>query len=606
MTSLPSSMKASTYLLGVVAMLASAAARPIGAQPHASSTPDSVVRESHLFGNFGRAASGIVSVGPDAEGRVFLMDYQRGVRQWLRATGDTLRGADGVRYSLRGGDTLVARDDRGTMAWSAARVAMLTEPLTVDNGAVRLEGTLWRPAGPGPFPAVVLVQGAGEETRLAMRQFPYFLLSRGYAVVSYDKRGSGASTGDWHPWEAGIDALAGDALAIVGALRARADIIPSKVGLLGISNGAWVIERAAARSPSVSFLVPISGGGVRIADSERYRLDRAASAAGLPAADHAALGRFLTDVYSPALLAADTSVAGRALVARIRAARGTRWFALTPLTPFADAPASVILDVGGRAWRRELSYAPDSDLARVHVPVLAISGSADQDVPARRNLAGIRRALHRVGNGRPTTLLLPGASHALLLPRHGAASDAFAPAFFPTLGRWLDAYRGGAEHAPVLLPAPPLTVQGQSGEGAPHGRGAALRDIIGTWQSDTVNGTSARSACAASPDGDSVICDQVITSPGAVLHAMSFFVPDTAGAFVFYNLPAPGATMRPVRLAVAGHVWTYGGTERSGDGRYYRTLNIFGAGSSYTWRQESSADGVTWLPGVEGRSRRVP
>ena len=402
---------------------------------------DTIDAYSRFFGNFRVTDARVVSVGRDDEGRAFLMDYASGVRRWLQARGDSLRGADGHRYSLRGGDTLVAMDDHGTIVWRGSRMPVRTEPLIVNNGGVHLEGTLWLPGGNGPFPAVVLVHGAGEETRYAMRQFPWFFVSRGYAVVTYDKRGSGKSTGDWHPWEAGIDALAGDALAVAGALRARSEIAGAKIGLMGISNGAWVIERAAARSPSVAFAIPISGGGVHIADSERFRLDRAAVTAGLSEADRAALARFLLDVYSPALLASDSSTAGRAVAARIHGARGTRWFALTPLTPFAEAPARVILDVGGRAWARELSYAADSDLARLRIPVLAISGAADQDVPARRNIDGIRNALRRAPNARLTTLLLPQASHALLLPPRDSAVDRFAPALFPTLGAWLDKLR---------------------------------------------------------------------------------------------------------------------------------------------------------------------
>lgn len=421
---------------GVVHAQSTAPAAVVSAAPAA----DSIERYARFFGNFHRGPSVDISIGRDDDG-VFLMDYRRAVRSWLAASGDTLRARDGTRYVLRGSDTLVACQANGASCWRATRSVVRHEPIVVANGAVHLEGTLWTPDGPGPFPAVVLVQGAGEETRLAMRQYPYFFVAHGFAVVAYDKRGSGASTGDWHPWAAGIDALAGDALAFVAALRARADISPARVGLLGISNGAWVIARAAARAPELAFIVPVSGGGLRLADQERYRLSRVAVAAGLPRSDRAALDRFLTDVYSPALLASDTSAAARRLVARVRAAKGTRWFALTPLTPFADAPASVILDVGGRAWARELSYAADSDLARVRVPVLAISGSADQDVPATRNLAGIRHALVRAGNGRVTTLLLPGASHGLLVPGGGAGADKFAPRLFSTLGPWLDAYR---------------------------------------------------------------------------------------------------------------------------------------------------------------------
>lgn len=412
------------------------------AEPRPSALADTDALYARFRGNYGGRGRTILSVGRDDDGRTFVMDYARSVRSWVVAKGDTLRTATGTTFALREGGNVLALCEGGLHScWSARRTDVRHEATAVTNGSTRLAGTLWTPSGAGPFPAVVLVQGAGEETRDAMRQYPYFFVAHGFAVVSYDKRGSGESTGDWHPWEAGIDALAGDALAFVTALRSRDDVAPKHVGLLGISNGAWVIGRAAARSSDVAFLIPISGGGIRIADQERYRMGRAAASAGLPKSDRAALDQFLGEVYSPHLLASDTSAAGRGLVARIRAARSTSWFALTPLTPFADAPPNVILDVGGRAWARELSYSADSDLARVRVPVLAIAGAADHDVPAERNLAGVRRGLARRGNSGVTTLLLPGASHALLLPPRQADEDLFAPSFFGTLGSWLDMYR---------------------------------------------------------------------------------------------------------------------------------------------------------------------
>jgi len=61
------------------------------------------------------------------------------------------------------------------------------------DGDVRLAGALLEPDGRGPFPAVVLVHGAGPGTH----DEPAFIvhanafLSQGFAVLTYDKRSSG-------------------------------------------------------------------------------------------------------------------------------------------------------------------------------------------------------------------------------------------------------------------------------------------------------------------------------------------------------------------------------------------------------------------------------
>ena len=136
---------------------------------------------------------------------------------------------------------------------------------------------------------------------------------------------------------------------------------------------------------------------------------------------------------------------------------------------------------------------------------------------------------------------------------------------------------------------------------------SALSDIVGVWQSDTTQGTSAVSQCVWTPQRGAVICEQAISSPQGARHAANFFTFDSATAsYAFYVLTRPGATMVPVPLEIHDHVWIYGGKQSSPDGRYYRTVNDFHDSGSYTWRTETSADGKTWKPsGAHGRSKRV-
>ena len=69
------------------------------------------------------------------------------------------------------------------------------------NGPVTLSGTLLLPESRGPHPAIVLAHGSGAQDRngyLANIRFMADHLARhGIAVLTFDKRGSGRSTGDW-------------------------------------------------------------------------------------------------------------------------------------------------------------------------------------------------------------------------------------------------------------------------------------------------------------------------------------------------------------------------------------------------------------------------
>jgi hypothetical protein len=77
------------------------------------------------------------------------------------------------------------------------------------------------------------------------------------AALIYDKRGCGASTGDWT--RAGLHDLAEDALACVRSLRGRPDINADQIGVWGLSQGASIIPIAAGRSPDVAFLIAVGG-----------------------------------------------------------------------------------------------------------------------------------------------------------------------------------------------------------------------------------------------------------------------------------------------------------------------------------------------------------
>ena len=87
-----------------------------------------------------------------------------------------------------------------------------------------------------------------------------YFARHGIAALTYDKRGVGASTGNWE--EASFDDLAGDALAGVELLKSRTDINRKQIGLWGLSQGAWLVELAASQSKDIAFIIAVSGGGV--------------------------------------------------------------------------------------------------------------------------------------------------------------------------------------------------------------------------------------------------------------------------------------------------------------------------------------------------------
>ncbi len=117
----------------------------------------------------------------------------------------------------------------------ARRDQEIGEPVTFINGSTRLSGSLLSPAGPGPHPAFVAIQGSGDASyrdAWSLEFFPFwkdiaeFLVDRGYAVLLFDKPGVNASTGDWR--RQSFHDRAEEVLSAVRYLAARDDIDASR------------------------------------------------------------------------------------------------------------------------------------------------------------------------------------------------------------------------------------------------------------------------------------------------------------------------------------------------------------------------------------------
>jgi pimeloyl-ACP methyl ester carboxylesterase len=145
--------------------------------------------------------------------------------------------------------------------------------ITFASEGVLLAGTLFSP--PQPQAAIVLVHGSGQEKR--MTRFAERVAAHGITVLTYDKRGVGASGGTYAGPEAGtnnvdsmnLSLLAKDASAAVNKLQEVAVDLP--VGLVGFSQAGWVIPIAATLNPSVDFMVVFSGPTITSLEQLRFQ-----------------------------------------------------------------------------------------------------------------------------------------------------------------------------------------------------------------------------------------------------------------------------------------------------------------------------------------------
>jgi pimeloyl-ACP methyl ester carboxylesterase len=230
-------------------------------------------------------------------------------------------------------------------------------------GNRELAGTLALPDGDGaPFPAVLIASGSGPLDRDSnhrrarfdvARQLAGALAAAGLASLRYDKRGVGASPGDWRA--AGLYDNVDDLAAAFATLAARPEVDSARVLVAGHSEGALLAVALAARGTPAAGLVLLSCSATPGDQLLRWQARRLAPT--LPAPVRLLLRLLRTDL--------ETKVAANH--AKVR------------------ATTTDVARVGGARlnarWTREfLDHDPRTDLARVHVPVLALTGSKDLQV----------------------------------------------------------------------------------------------------------------------------------------------------------------------------------------------------------------------------------
>ena len=288
----------------------------------------------------------------------------------------------------------------------------VAEEVRLDVGSgVTLAGTLTLPvravAGSDRVPAVVLLHGSTASDRNNGRlplpglfwQLADTLARRGIAVLRYDQRGIGGSTGKSD--DATVQVRAADARAALAYLRRRLEVAPDRLGVLGISEGALAAmlvaapEDAATTETSLSVVVrePASS---KVAYKPLVRAAVLVSSPGRP-------GRELSAYQN------------RVGAERFMALRDA---ALTAALAAARAEDDSILRIGRGHEAALLVFDPEAAARRVLVPVLVVHGATDLQVPVE-DAARLASALRSGGDADVTVRVFPGVDHVLLADPSG-------------------------------------------------------------------------------------------------------------------------------------------------------------------------------------------
>lgn len=164
-----------------------------------------------------------------------------------------------------------------------------TTDVLISSYGVQIGASYYVPQGLAePLPAVVIVHGSSPSTRNDVAFFTRMCLNLGFAVLAYDRRGVGESTGKFRPFYVKdskdiLEELAADTQAAIRWLITQREVDSTRIGLVGGSQAGWIMPLAASNLDIVRFMVIFAGTPVS-AGEEAYhgRLTGDGGGKGLP------------------------------------------------------------------------------------------------------------------------------------------------------------------------------------------------------------------------------------------------------------------------------------------------------------------------------------
>jgi pimeloyl-ACP methyl ester carboxylesterase len=230
------------------------------------------------------------------------------------------------------------------------------------SAGVQISGTLRLPDSADATGVVLLLPGSGQTDRNenvkqlhinAMADIAAFLEERQIASFRYDKRGVGASGGDY--WESGFYDRVTDAAAALTYLKSDARLGGLPLFALGHSEGALVSTRLAAEGLGLAGAILVAGAaetGEEILHWQVVQVTKGLSG----------FNKFIINLFHIDVLKSQDKA-----LQKIKQSTKS-WY------------RQGMQKVNGKWMREFLAYDPAADLARIQIPVLALTGSKDIQV----------------------------------------------------------------------------------------------------------------------------------------------------------------------------------------------------------------------------------
>lgn len=314
-----------------------------------------------------------------------------------------------------------------------------------------LGGTLTLPEGEGPFPAVVLVTGSGSQNRdeeifghKPFKLIADYVTRNGIAVLRYDDRGAGSSGGVAGGATSGD--LAGDARAAINYLLKRSDIEPSKIGIIGHSEGGMIAFMLASSYKDIAYIVSLAGPGV---DGRTILLDQSEHIASLSGAGDAILedNRIVMSGVYEIMIANESYEEWKEETIKFT----SEFYSERLVGNYSEAEIEqgkenllASIPEPAYSWMRYfVMFDPAPLFGSITCPVLALNGEKDCQVLPEQNISAIKNGLQSAGNTDSKTMILPGLNHLFqncetgLLNEYGIIEETFDQKTLEIMSEWI-------------------------------------------------------------------------------------------------------------------------------------------------------------------------
>jgi hypothetical protein len=314
---------------------------------------------------------------------------------------------------------------------------------------ITLSGTLTIPKGKGPFPAVVLVSGSGQQNRDSeiLNHKPFFVIAdyltnNGIAVLRYDDRGVGKSTGD--PTNSTSADFALDAQAAVQFLRNNRYINKKKIGIIGHSEGGIIAPMVAANKKNkVGFVVLLGGPalkGTKVLLEQQTLISRATG----ESEEEIAKNRRMSEAIFQFLEEKNTdNNLEEALFSFTKKYLQENNLEL-PENVSLDQMAQLLAKTYSASWVKFfLLHDPKENIVKLKCPVLALNGEKDIQVIAEPNIEKFKEFAKESGNKSFETKIFPDLNHLFQHCDTGAPNEyaqieeTFSPEVLEFIKNWI-------------------------------------------------------------------------------------------------------------------------------------------------------------------------